>query len=67
MNIANTRNYFTHFGKKLLGQQLEGIRLEKTIEKMKVCLICLLLKELGFNNDQIADMVQMHRVYPFIT
>lgn len=65
--VKDTRNYYTHFSSYLAKLKLDGIELFKVTEKLKVCLVCLLLKELGFNNNQIADMVWGSRLYSFTT
>ena len=65
--VVSSRNYYTHYGKESKVHKLSSGELIKAVHKLKVFLICLLLKRLGFNNDEILKMVQMHKVYPFAT
>ncbi|MEO5997113.1 MAG: HEPN domain-containing protein, partial [Chitinophagaceae bacterium] len=62
-----TRNYYSHFGTDLAKLKMDGIVLIRAIEKLKVCLICLLSKKLGFSDEQIVNMVRSATLYPFST
>lgn len=50
--IKHNRNYYTHYDKSLESKALKGNELYKLSEKLRVILIVLILKEIGFSLEQ---------------
>jgi len=51
-----TRNYFTHFDKKLKAEAAEGEELYHITQKLKILLEACLLAELGFSLNEIENL-----------
>ncbi len=47
--VKNSRNYYTHYDKRLEKKALKGEDLFYLTEKLKILLTCAVLKEVGFN------------------
>ena len=52
-----TRNYYTHYDESLEGKALKGAELFIFSERLKIFLICLVLKEIGFTNDELIRTI----------
>lgn len=61
--IKDSRNYYTHYGKHLEGKALKSIELSSLTERMKIFLTCLVLRELGFTETEIATIIIKKGVY----
>lgn len=57
-NIVDTRNYFTHFNEKLETKAAKNKDLLKLCNKMEVIFKLLLLKEVGFTDEEINNIVK---------
>lgn len=56
-NVADTRNYLTHYTDHLREETLEGVDLFNAILRLKILLTVLLLKELGIEEGLITELV----------
>lgn len=62
-NIKQTRNYYTHYDDRLKNKALKGQALFNLVQKSKILFLIILLKEIGFNKDQIQDSVNVMKKY----
>lgn len=56
-NFKNSRNYYTHYDKRLEKKALKAGELFKLSEMLKIFLVCLTLKETGFSDDEIVKII----------
>lgn len=63
INVKNTRNYYTHYPKKLSKKAYKGSDLYSLTEKLKIFFICCLLKEIGLNQDVIIKVLERYKHY----
>lgn len=61
-NIANTRNYYSHFYKKE-DKVIEGVELYHVTSKLRYLLICCLLKEIGIEVEKIKIILEKHLIH----
>lgn len=54
--MVATRNYLTHFDKRLKAEAAEGEELYHTTQKLKILLETCLLVELGFSLNEIKNL-----------
>lgn len=64
-SVVNTRNYYTHYNSSIKKRVMNNGDILKTVEKLKILLICSILKKLQFNKEQIIAFVRIDKVYPF--
>jgi len=57
-DVKNSRNYYTHYDKSLEKKAKKGSALFYLKEKLKILLICIVLKETGFSNQQIEKLLE---------
>lgn len=62
-DIVNTRNYLTHFDKKLETKAKKGKDLYKLAQNMRFFLEICLLKELGITDTTIGDLISRNQKY----
>jgi len=55
--IVNTRNYLTHYDQSLEEKALEGEELYYAIRQLKTILISFLLREIGFDSNEIKRII----------
>jgi len=60
---VDTRNYLTHYDPELKERSAEGEELHRLTQKLKRLLEICLLKELGFNSDDIESLISRIRRY----
>jgi len=56
--VVDTRNYFTHFNPALESKRFRDEELGSACRKLEAIFQLHLLKELGFSEDEIADIVK---------
>lgn len=56
--IVDTRNYLTHYSEELKAKSAEGNELWLLCQKMEVIFQLHFLKVLGFNNDEIKNVIE---------
>jgi hypothetical protein len=61
--IVGTRNYLTHYDDASLSESVSGQDLQLLSEQMQGLLEVLLLREVGFNDDQVKLLVERHQRY----
>lgn len=68
-DVKNSRNYYTHFSKKLEKKALKGEQLFYLTEKLKILLISSILKEIGFSTNEIDRIIKNneHNVFASLT
>ena len=54
--VKNSRNYYTHYDKSTERKAKKGAELFTLTEKLKVVLVCAVLKQTGFSADQIEAL-----------
>ena len=59
--VGNTRNYFTHYSSELKKGQGGGEELFGLYTKLEILLLLHILKLIGFNECQIAKVVERSR------
>ena len=57
-DVKNSRNYFTHYDKSLEKKAKKGGELFILTEKLRVILVCAILKETGFSDSQIETLLE---------
>lgn len=62
-SIKQTRNYYTHYDKKTEKKALKGPELFKLTGRLKIFLLCLILKEIGFTDTEIENTILSKSVY----
>lgn len=65
-DIVNTRNYLTHYDKKLEEKALKDEKLFQLVEQIKVLIQILLFSELGFSSDFIKDILSSRQQYQYV-
>lgn len=55
--VADTRNYLTHFDVELKEKAVEGGALYSLLKKLKVLVEVCLLREVGFSDDNISNLI----------
>jgi hypothetical protein len=58
---VRTRNYLTHYNKKLKKKATTGKDLLELVENLKIIVEICLLKELGFTLDKIKNLISRNR------
>jgi hypothetical protein len=56
--VVSTRNYYTHYDKKLKGKVIKKEKLYHYIIKLKKCLQVCLLSEIGFKLEEIKNLFE---------
>lgn len=64
-DIVTTRNYFTHYDNEMKDKIMHRNEIAKAVDKLKVLLLCSILKEIGLNKDQIIKFVVLDKVYRY--
>ena len=59
-DVKNTRNFYTHFGQRLESKAKKGEELIFLTRKLKLVLICIILKETGFEQGQITKLLEQN-------
>ncbi len=54
LNVKNSRNYYTHYDKRLEKKALKGADLFYLSERLKILLTCAFLMEIGFTRENIV-------------
>jgi hypothetical protein len=62
-NVADTRNYLTHYDERLKNKRAEGLDLYLLTQRLKMLLELCLLRELGFDETATAALVKRNRRY----
>jgi len=62
-DVVNTRNFLTHYDKKLKAKAKSGTELLKLIQKMKFVIELCLLMELGISSEKIKAIVSRNQKY----
>lgn len=55
--VKRSRNFYTHYSKSLEKKALKGGELFILTERLKIFLICLVLKEIGFTQEEITKII----------
>lgn len=55
--FKNSRNYYTHYDKNIEKKALKGGKLYLFSERVKIFLICLVLKEIGFTEEEVVKTI----------
>ena len=63
--VLDTRNYFTHHDRRLKGRHAQGERLYRVTEALRYLLSGVLLKEVGFDDSRIADLLRCSEQYRY--
>lgn len=64
-DTKNSRNYYTHYNHKLESKALKNIKLFYLTEKLKVFLLIILLKEIGFNETDLSSIIKESSYFLF--
>src|SRR5690242_4169080 len=64
-NIKNSRNYYTHYSEEKEATALKGSDLFYLSERMKIFLVCLILKEIGFTDAEVVKTILRKGVFLF--
>jgi len=59
--IVNTRNFYTHYNPSLEKKIIESDHLPMFSQKIKWMLLIIILKEIGFNKDQVQKSLEMYQ------
>lgn len=57
-DVKNSRNYYTHYDKSTERKAKKGAELFTLTERLKVVLVCAVLKQTGFSPDQIETLFE---------
>jgi hypothetical protein len=63
--VRDNRNYYTHYDPKGKSRVLKGSELFFLSERMKIFLICLILREIGFTDGEIVQSIFRKGVFLF--
>lgn len=63
--VLDARNYYTHYDPSLKNNIMSVEDISKAVEKLKILLVCLLLNELGLDDNNIIKIVQVQKFYPY--
>lgn len=55
-DVKNSRNFYTHYDKRLEKKAIKGNELYLLTEKLRTLLICVLLNEMGFTKNKIESI-----------
>lgn len=58
LNSKNSRNYYTHYDKKMEKKSLKGADLHYLTQKLNIFLIILLLQETGFSKEKTTEIIE---------
>jgi hypothetical protein len=61
--VAKTRDYLTHYDPELEAQAAESYDLYYLMQRLRIIIELLLLRELGFSNQKLLSVVTMHERY----
>ena len=61
---VNTRNYFTHYDKKLYKRAARGTELVSLIKKLRILLEVCLITQIGLDMNKAKDLFGRHRSIP---
>lgn len=64
--IVEARNYFTHYDELNRPQSFTGGELDKAVERLKLLLILLLMKEIGVDDQETLSLVEQSWQYSHI-
>ena len=56
-DVKNSRNYYTHYDKRLEKKSIKGTELYLLSEKLKILLICVILKKIGIPKEKISELL----------
>jgi len=65
-DVADTRNYLTHYDETLRGKAKQGKELYKITEQLKFLLEVCFLYELGLSEEKIKQLVERNQRYMFL-
>ncbi len=66
-SVVDTRNFLTHFDKKLEVKSVKGVDLLILIEKIKIMIKACLLDETGMNDSEIVAILKKYRDKSFVS
>lgn len=58
LNVKYSRNYYTHYSKKVKKKALKGGELFYLSERLKILLVCSFLIEVGFDKDKLTTLLE---------
>lgn len=56
--VRDSRNYYTHYPKKLEKRALKGSKLYRTSESLKLLLVCAFLEEIGIEKELLKERLK---------
>lgn len=62
-NFKNSRNYYTHYDSRLKKKALHGNDLFYLTERMKIFLVALLMREVGFTDEETEEIVLKRSIF----
>lgn len=65
-DVVNTRNYLTHYDKKVEMKAVQGEKLYRITQKLQVIVEICLLSELGLSLEKIDELIKRCRSYRFL-
>lgn len=66
-SIVDTRNFLTHFDKKIEAKRVKGFDLLILIERIKIIIKTCLLEEIGMNNSEIEMILKRYKDKSFVS
>lgn len=64
--VVDTRNYLTHYDENLREKAVDGEQLYCVTQQLKIVIVICLLSELGFNFEEIKNLLARNRRYKYV-